>query len=107
MTESVEQFLHGRRGGDGLHVRRRTRPDLEGAVAKLGSIGRIVGATLRDTANPTMLKAGYKANVIPATAEAVIDCRVLPGRLEAFRAGGRRDHRARRHPRMDHRTAAV
>jgi acetylornithine deacetylase/succinyl-diaminopimelate desuccinylase-like protein len=43
-----------------------------------------VGATLRDTANPTMLKAGYKANVIPATAEAVVDCRVLPGRLAAF-----------------------
>ena len=59
-------------------------PDLDGAVAKLGSIGRIVGATLRDTANPTMLKAGYKANVIPATAEAVIDCRVLPGRQAAF-----------------------
>lgn len=31
-----------------------------------------------------MLKAGYKANVIPATAEAVIDCRVLPGRQAAF-----------------------
>ena len=59
-------------------------PDLEGTVAKLGSIGRIIGATLRDTANPTMLKAGYKANVIPATAEAVLDCRVLPGRQAAF-----------------------
>ena len=59
-------------------------PDLDGAIAKLGPIARIVGATLRDTANPTMLKAGYKANVIPATAEAVIDCRVLPGRQAAF-----------------------
>ena len=51
-------------------------PDLDGAIAKLGPIARIVGATLRDTANPTMLKAGYKANVIPATAEAVVACRV-------------------------------
>ena len=59
-------------------------PDLEGAIAKLGPIARMVGATLRDTANPTMLKAGYKANVIPATAEAVLDCRVLPGRQAAF-----------------------
>ena len=59
-------------------------PDLEGSIAKLGPIARIVGATLRDTANPTMLKAGYKANVIPATAEAVVDCRVLPGRQAAF-----------------------
>ena len=54
------------------------------AVAKLGPIARLVGATLRDTANPTMLTAGYKANVIPATAEAVVDCRVLPGRQAAF-----------------------
>ena len=59
-------------------------PDLDGTVAKLGSISRIISATLRDTVNPTMLKAGYKANVIPATAEAVLDCRVLPGRQAAF-----------------------
>jgi len=44
----------------------------------------MVGATLRDTANPTMLSAGYKANVIPSVAEAVVDCRVLPGREAAF-----------------------
>jgi acetylornithine deacetylase/succinyl-diaminopimelate desuccinylase-like protein len=61
-------------------------PDLEGTIDKLGPIARIVKATLRDTANPTMLKAGYKANVVPATAEAVLDCRVLPGRQAAFEA---------------------
>ena len=83
MTESVEQFLQAvaEETGYSFDV---DSPDLDGAIAKLGSIARIVGATLRDTANPTMLKAGYKANVIPATAEAVIDCRVLPGRLAAF-----------------------
>ena len=59
-------------------------PDIEGTIAKLGSISRFIAATLRDSANPTMLKAGYKANVIPATAEAVLDCRVLPGRQAAF-----------------------
>jgi acetylornithine deacetylase/succinyl-diaminopimelate desuccinylase-like protein len=57
---------------------------LDGTIAKLGPIARLIGATLRDTANPTMLKAGYKANVIPATAEAVVDCRILPGRRAAF-----------------------
>ncbi|WP_099021378.1 M20/M25/M40 family metallo-hydrolase [Mycolicibacterium palauense] len=64
----------------------RTSPDLDGMVAKLGGIARIIGATLRDTANPTMLSAGYKANVIPATAEAVVDCRIVPGRQAAFEA---------------------
>jgi acetylornithine deacetylase/succinyl-diaminopimelate desuccinylase-like protein len=58
--------------------------DLAGSVAKLGPFARVVGATLRDTANPTMLSAGYKANVIPSVAEAVVDCRVLPGREAAF-----------------------
>src|SRR5262249_33892080 len=57
---------------------------LVGAVAKVGGVARAVGATLRDTANPTMLDAGYKANVIPSVAEAVVDCRVLPGRQAAF-----------------------
>lgn len=83
LTESVEQFLTavGEEMGVEFDV---TSPDIEGQIAKLGGIARIVGATLRDTANPTMLKAGYKANVIPATAEAMVDCRVLPGRKEAF-----------------------
>ena len=58
--------------------------DIEGALQKLGPLGRLVGATARDSINPTMLKAGYKANVIPSTAEAVVDCRFLPGREEAF-----------------------
>jgi len=48
-------------------------------LSKLGTLAKIVGATLRNTANPTMLKAGYKHNVIPQTAEAFIDCRFLPG----------------------------
>ncbi len=83
LTDSVEQFLTAVAEETGYTFDVES-PDLEGAIAKLGGIAKIVGATLRDTANPTMLKAGYKANVIPATAEAVVDCRVLPGRLAAF-----------------------
>lgn len=59
--------------------------DIEGSVEKIGPVARIVNATLRNTANPTMLRAGYKANVIPSTAEATVDCRVLPGQQEHFR----------------------
>ena len=83
LTESVEQFLAAVSEETGYTFDPES-PDIDGAVAKLGSIAKIVGATLRDTANPTMLNAGYKANVIPATAEAVVDCRVLPGRLAEF-----------------------
>jgi acetylornithine deacetylase/succinyl-diaminopimelate desuccinylase-like protein len=81
MTDSVREFLAAITELTGLEF---PVEDMDGAVAKLGPLARVVGATLRDTANPTMLTAGYKANVIPSVAEAVVDCRVLPGRLEAF-----------------------
>ncbi|MFC5995131.1 M20/M25/M40 family metallo-hydrolase [Pseudonocardia hispaniensis] len=81
LTDTVRDFLVHLRDLTGLEF---PEDDLEGALAKLGPLARIVGATVRDTANPTMLQAGYKANVIPSTAEAVVDCRVLPGREEAF-----------------------
>ena len=44
----------------------------------------MIGATIRNTANPTMLEAGYKANVIPSRAEATIDARFLPGQEDAL-----------------------
>jgi acetylornithine deacetylase/succinyl-diaminopimelate desuccinylase-like protein len=58
--------------------------DPETAIAKLGPIARIIGATIRNTANPTRLSAGYKDNVIPGRATATIDCRTLPGSDEDF-----------------------
>ena len=81
LTDTVAAFLTAVAEETGLAF---DPNDLEGSVAKLGPVARMLGATLRDTANPTMLKAGYKANVIPAGAEAVVDCRVLPGRQAAF-----------------------
>jgi acetylornithine deacetylase/succinyl-diaminopimelate desuccinylase-like protein len=39
----------------------------------------MLGATIQNTANPTQLNAGYKANVIPQQAVATIDGRFLPG----------------------------
>jgi acetylornithine deacetylase/succinyl-diaminopimelate desuccinylase-like protein len=53
--------------------------DLRPLLPEIGSMARMIGATLQNTANPTMLEAGYKANVIPQSAHAVIDGRFLPG----------------------------
>jgi acetylornithine deacetylase/succinyl-diaminopimelate desuccinylase-like protein len=44
----------------------------------------MVGATLRNTVNPTVLRAGYKVNVIPGSASADIDGRFLPGYEDEF-----------------------
>ena len=49
----------------------------------MGNVSRFVGATLQNTANPSALQAGYKHNVIPGQAEALIDCRTLPDEHEA------------------------
>ncbi len=38
-----------------------------------------IQALMRDTISLTMLNAGMKVNVIPTTAEASLDCRLLPG----------------------------
>ncbi|RKT55732.1 M20/M25/M40 family metallo-hydrolase [Saccharothrix australiensis] len=81
LTPSVREFLAGVSEITGLEF---PEDDIEGAIGKLGALSRMIGATIRDTANPTMLTAGYKANVIPSVAEATVDCRILPGREEAF-----------------------
>jgi acetylornithine deacetylase/succinyl-diaminopimelate desuccinylase-like protein len=53
--------------------------DLQPLLKELGSTARMIGATLQNSANPTMLEAGYKANVIPQSASAIIDGRFIPG----------------------------
>ncbi|MEY4422450.1 MAG: hypothetical protein RIQ86_201 [Actinomycetota bacterium] len=53
-------------------------------LVEIPSVARMIAATLQNTANPTMLDAGYKANVIPKEASAVIDGRFLPGHEDAL-----------------------
>jgi acetylornithine deacetylase/succinyl-diaminopimelate desuccinylase-like protein len=81
MTKTVRQFLEALSDAVGLDL---DPDDVETLIPRLGGLARLVGATLRNTANPTMLDAGYKSNVIPGTASAVVDGRFLPGQEEAF-----------------------
>ncbi len=53
--------------------------DYRELLVEIPSVARMIAATLQNTANPTMLEAGYKANVIPKEAHAIIDGRFLPG----------------------------
>lgn len=53
------------------------------AGTALAALSPEYGAMLRDTVTPTMLKAGYKSNVIPADASATFNSRLLPGRRAA------------------------
>jgi acetylornithine deacetylase/succinyl-diaminopimelate desuccinylase-like protein len=83
LTPAVRQFLAeaGRALGTGF--------DESGSrelVRKLGPMARMIGATLQNTANPTMMNAGYKVNVIPQAASAQVDGRFLPGGEDEFLA---------------------
>ncbi|MEZ2371362.1 MULTISPECIES: M20/M25/M40 family metallo-hydrolase [Arthrobacter] len=79
LTPTTRQFLDGVTELTGVEF----DPDNPEIILKeLGTVARFVGATLQNTSNPTLLSGGYKHNVIPETAEALVDCRTLPGQQE-------------------------
>ena len=80
-TKTVDAFLTALSDSYGVEI---DPNDTEDLVSKLGTLGLLVGATLQNTANPSMLSAGYKVNVIPSEATAHIDGRVLPGYEDEF-----------------------
>jgi acetylornithine deacetylase/succinyl-diaminopimelate desuccinylase-like protein len=75
-TPTVRQFLDGVSEITGVAL---DPSDPHELLDRLGTTARWVGATLRNTTNPTVLDAGYKHNVIPGTASALLDCRPLAG----------------------------
>ncbi|MFF9092113.1 M20/M25/M40 family metallo-hydrolase [Streptomyces sp. NPDC014802] len=60
--------------------------DVDALLDKLGPAAKLVESTVRNSANPTMLDAGYKINVIPGEAVAHVDGRFLAGHEDEFRA---------------------
>ena len=80
---TVERFLRaqarlvgGPRSGWYRDVRKALR---DPAAARVLGGDREVGSLLRNTISITVVRTGYKTNVIPATAEAELDVRLLPG----------------------------
>jgi acetylornithine deacetylase/succinyl-diaminopimelate desuccinylase-like protein len=61
-----------------------TPDNAEALIEEFGSAARMMGAVIRNTANPTMTRSGYKVNVIPTEAIAHVDGRFLPGYEDEF-----------------------
>jgi len=80
-TKTVDKFLDELSRAYGIDL---TDSDTDTVLKRLGTLGMLVGATLQNTANPSMLEAGYKVNVIPTEAVAHIDGRFLPGYESEF-----------------------
>jgi acetylornithine deacetylase/succinyl-diaminopimelate desuccinylase-like protein len=76
LTPTTRQFLDGVTELTGVEF---DADNPEQLLKELGTLARFVGATLQNTSNPTLLRGGYKHNVIPGSAEALVDCRTLPG----------------------------
>ncbi len=76
VTPTVRDFLAALSDATGMKL---DPDDMDATLAALGPMARLVGATLTNTAAPTMLGAGYKVNVIPGEATAHVDTRFLPG----------------------------
>ncbi|HXJ27094.1 MAG TPA: peptidase dimerization domain-containing protein, partial [Streptosporangiaceae bacterium] len=83
LTPAVRAFLAEAADALGVEFTPESARDV---LAKLGPITRMVGATLTNTVNPSVLKAGYKVNVVPQHAQAQLDGRFLPGHEDEFLA---------------------
>jgi len=83
LTATTRELLAGVAKIVGVDPHERSPDELARAT---GTAAGFVTPTLRTTSNPTVLQAGYKHNVIPARAEALIDVRTLPGEDESVLA---------------------
>jgi acetylornithine deacetylase/succinyl-diaminopimelate desuccinylase-like protein len=61
-----------------------TPDNAEALIEEFGPAARMLSAVIRNSANPTLLDAGYKVNVVPGTAQAQVDGRFLPGYEDEF-----------------------
>ncbi|PZF84097.1 M20/M25/M40 family metallo-hydrolase [Jiangella anatolica] len=83
LTPTVRASIEGIGAALGVPV---DLADVDATVARFGPARVLVDAVLRNSTNPTMLSAGYKVNVIPETATAYVDGRVVPDARDEFEA---------------------
>jgi acetylornithine deacetylase/succinyl-diaminopimelate desuccinylase-like protein len=81
LIPSVREFLEGVCATLGVDFDHNNPGE---SIGKIGPVARVIGATLKNTTNPTGFRGGYKVNVIPQTATAEIDGRFLPGCEDEF-----------------------
>ncbi|ALG10191.1 M20/M25/M40 family metallo-hydrolase [Kibdelosporangium phytohabitans] len=76
LTPAVTAYLQRTGAALGIPI---DLSDVDTTLTRLGKAAPLVENTVRNSTRPTILKAGYKVNVIPSTATAEIDTRTLPG----------------------------
>jgi acetylornithine deacetylase/succinyl-diaminopimelate desuccinylase-like protein len=83
LTPAVRAFLERAAPALGVEV---VWDDMDETLRRLGPAAKIIENTIRNSTTPTVLSAGYKVNVIPGVASALVDARVLPDTEDALLA---------------------
>jgi acetylornithine deacetylase/succinyl-diaminopimelate desuccinylase-like protein len=83
---TVKAFLQGVKDQTGIDLTTEEGVDVDALRSLFGTTARWLESTVQNTANPTALTAGYKHNVIPGSASALLDARFLPGREDELMA---------------------
>jgi acetylornithine deacetylase/succinyl-diaminopimelate desuccinylase-like protein len=86
LTPAVRAFFERAGAALGFPVDLSTEEAVDATLRRFGPAAKIAENTVRNSATPTVLSAGYKVNVIPGVAQAQIDTRVLPGTRDAMLA---------------------
>lgn len=80
LTPSTRAFLEGTTTALGIDADLDTQAGAQAALDRIGDeLGSFVRPASRSSANVTVLRAGYKVNVMPGVAEAEMDVRSVPG----------------------------
>ncbi|MGO1972285.1 MAG: M20/M25/M40 family metallo-hydrolase [Propionibacteriaceae bacterium] len=82
LTDAVRRYITEVNAAVGHGVELDSEAGVERAIDQMGPAGQVAGITVRCSATTTVLKAGYKTNVIPGVAEAEVDVRCLPGTFD-------------------------
>jgi acetylornithine deacetylase/succinyl-diaminopimelate desuccinylase-like protein len=79
LSATVAAFLERSTAAIGVVADLSSDEGIAAAVEALGEAAGVARYTIRGSATPTMLTAGYKVNVIPGVATAELDVRCPPG----------------------------
>lgn len=86
LGQTVSEYITLTNAALGYDVDLGTEAGVAEAITHMGEAGEVARVTSRSSSTTTVLRAGYKVNVVPGVAEAEVDVRCVPGSFESTRS---------------------